>query len=185
MQALISRVNKNDSIAVRAWKRQLHEDYRSLPSRHPHYQHVHYSQIFMTSPSKGLPKTLLLEVLISAAMRSGKVLHLFFLFHSSTVFFSEGNSESDPRSSYFKTLRNKQLLGYAVKRFSSPSLLSCGQRCLMASWCTSTNFRLFSEKDGRGTCELNSHNISDSNENINVEDREQVTFSLRLKVIYL
>ena len=122
----------------------------------------------MTSPSKGLPKTLLLEVLISAAMRSGKVLHLFFLFHSSTVFFSEGNSESDPRSSYFKTLRNKQLLGYAVKRFSSPSLLSCGQRCLMASWCTSTNFRLFSEKDGRGTCELNSHNISVSNENINV-----------------
>ena len=143
---------------------------------------MHYSQIFMTSLSKGLSKALSFKILVSAAMHSRKVFHVYFVFYTSAVFFTEGNSESSPRSSYFKTLTNKQLLGYVVKRFRSPSLLSCGQRCLMSSWCTSTNFKSFSEKDGKGTCELNAHNISVSNEHINAEDREQVTFSMRLKV---
>ena len=111
---------------------------------------------------------------------------LFLLFSLTTAVFSaEGNSysESGSRSSYFKTQENKKLLGYVVKQFDSPSLLSCGQQCLRNAWCTSTNFKMSSKKDGEGTCELNKHDISVVNENINFADQEGVTFSVLLKVI--
>ena len=104
---------------------------------------------------------------------------LLFLFQATLVFSDEKNS----RSSYFKTQKNKQLMGYVVRRFDSPSLLTCGQQCLRNTWCTSTNFKLSSKKDGEGTCELNKHDISVVNENINFNDQERTTFSLLLKVI--
>ena len=106
---------------------------------------------------------------------------LIFLFQTTAVVSAEEIARS--RSSYFKTQKNKQLMGYVVKRFDSPSLLSCGQQCLRNAWCTSTNFKLFSKKDGEGTSELNKHDIFVVNENINFDDQEGVTFSLPLKVI--
>ena len=106
---------------------------------------------------------------------------LLFLIQISAVVSAEEIARS--RSSYFKTQKHKQLMGYVVKRFDSPSLLSCGHQCLRNAWCTSTNFKLSSKKDGEGTCELNKHDISVVNENINFDDQEGVTFSLPLKVI--
>ena len=130
-----------------------------------------------------MSKTLIPSVVTSpVAMERNKIL-LFILFQTTVVFSAEGNSESDSHSSYFKTLENKQLLGYVVKRFDSPSLLSCGQQCLRNAWCTSTNFKLSSKKDGEGTCELNKHDISVVNENIKFADQEGVTFSVFIKVI--
>ena len=45
------------------------------------------------------------------------------------------------------------------KRFDSPSLklLSCGQQCMEHVWCTCTNYKMPSKKDGKGTCELKKH----------------------------
>ena len=106
---------------------------------------------------------------------------LLFLFQTAAIVSAVKSLKS--RSSYFKTQENKQLMGYVVERFDSPSLLSCGQQCLRNPWCTSTNFKLSSEKDGEGTCELNKHDISVVNENFNFADQEGVTFSLILKVI--
>ena len=114
-----------------------------------------------------------------------KTLQILFVFQITAAFYAVGNSEPDFRSSYFATRRNKQLSGYVVKRFDSPSVLSCGQQCLRNAWCTSTNFKLSSKKDGEGTCELNKHDISVVNENINFDDQEGVTFSLLLKVSVL
>ena len=106
---------------------------------------------------------------------------LFFMFQITVVFVTEGNSVS--RSSYFETRENKQLIGYVVKRFDSPSLLSCVQQCLRNARCTSTNFKFSSKKDGEGTCELNKHDISVVNgDNINLHDQEGVIFSILLKV---
>ena len=77
-------------------------------------------------------------------------------------------------------------MGYVVKRFDSPSLLSCGRLCMENSWCTSTNYEMSSEKDGKGFCELNKHDISPIKENTNIHNRQGVTFSILLdKVINL
>ena len=113
-------------------------------------------------------------------MTCKKVL-LFFLFQSAAVFAAD-EAPIFSRSSYFKTLENKQLKGYVVKRFDSPSLLSCGQQCMRNEWCTSTNYKMSSKKDGKGTCELNKHDISLINENTNFHDQQGVTFSMLLKV---
>ena len=40
-----------------------------------------------------------------------------------------------------------------------------------------------SMKDGKGTCELNKHDISLINEKANFHDQQGVTFSMLLKVI--
>ena len=106
-----------------------------------------------------------------------------FLFQAIAVFFGEVNA--DPmfsRSSYFTTQENKQLKGYVVKRFDSPSLLSCGQQCMRYAWCTSTNYKMLSKKDGKGTCELNHHDISLIDENAEFVDQQGVAFSMLLKV---
>ena len=76
------------------------------------------------------------------------------------------------RSSFSAMRENKQLKGYVVKRFDSPSLLSCGQQCMRNIWCTSTNYKMSSEKDGNGTCELNKHDISLIDENINFHGQQ-------------
>ena len=113
-------------------------------------------------------------LLVSNEVYEGSV---FFLFHTTAVFFAEENS-----SSSFITLENKQLKGYVVKRFDTPSLLSCGQQCMRNEWCTSTNYKMSSKKDGKGTCELNKHDISLINENTNFHDQQGVSFSMLLKV---
>ncbi|KAL9978351.1 hypothetical protein ACROYT_G015852 [Oculina patagonica] len=48
-------------------------------------------------------------------------------------------------------------------------------------WCTSTNFKLSSKNDGRGTCELNKHDISLINDKIVFHEQEGVTFSMYFK----
>ena len=110
---------------------------------------------------------------------------LFFLLQSTTDFSTEENSLS--RSSYFEIRENKQLKhvkGYVVRRFNSSSLLSCGQQCMRYAWCTSTSYKMSSKKDGgEGTCELNKHDISVINENINFHDQQGVVFFVKLKVI--
>ena len=106
-----------------------------------------------------------------------------FLLQSIAVFFAEVNADSTfSRSSYFTTRENKQLKGYVVKRFDSPSLLSCNQQCMRNDWCTSTNYKMSSNKDGKGTCELHKHDISLINENAEFVDLQGCTFSMRLKV---
>ena len=108
---------------------------------------------------------------------------LIFLLQSTVVFLSEENSMSFP-SSYFEVRENKQLKGYVVKRFDSSTLLSCGRVCMENAWCTSTNYKMSSKKDGKGICELNKHDISLVNENTNFQNRQGVTFSMLLKVNY-
>ena len=108
-------------------------------------------------------------------MRCKKVFEvlLFSLFQSAAVF---------SHSAYFTTLQNKQLEGYVVKRFDSPSLLSCGQQCMRNEWCTSTNYKMSSKKEGKGTCELNKHDISLVNEITNFHGQQGVIFSMLLRV---
>ena len=109
----------------------------------------------------------------------------FFLFQAITVFFAEANADpaTFSRSSYFTKRENTQLKEYVVKRFVSPSLLSCDQQCMRYAWCTSTNFKMSSKKDGKGTCELNKHDISLIDENYaKLIDQQGVTSSMPLKV---
>ena len=109
---------------------------------------------------------------------------LLFLFQSIPIFLAEKVVDSTfSRSSYFTTQENKQLKGYVVKRFDSPSLLSCGQQCMRNAWCTSTNYKMSTKKDLKGTCELNKHDISLINENNTfLYDEMGVSFALLLKV---
>ena len=90
--------------------------------------------------------------------------------------------DSTARAAQFLQRENKRLKGHVVKRFESPSLLSCDQRCLRNKWCTSTNYKASSKKDKKGTCELNKHEISLVNENTKFHEQEGVTFSMRLEV---
>ena len=109
---------------------------------------------------------------------------LLFMLQAIVIFSVKEDVDSTfSRSSYFTTRQNKQLMGYVVKRFDSPSLLSCSQQCMRNAWCTSTNYKMSSKKDGKGTCELNKHDISPIKENINfLYDETGVTFALLLKV---
>ena len=109
----------------------------------------------------------------------------FFLFQAITVFFAKANADpatSVSRSSYFTKRENTQLKGYVVKRFVSPSLLSCDQQCMRYAWCTSTNYKMSFKKDCKGTCELNKRDISLIDENAELIDQQGVTFSMPLKV---
>ena len=114
-----------------------------------------------------------------------RVKKLMVLLSQITFVFSAKETDTFSRSSFFITRENKQLKGYVVKRFDSPSLLSCGQQCMRNAWCTSTNYKMSSKKDGKGTCELNKHDISLINENINFHDQQGVILStLLVKVMY-
>ena len=116
------------------------------------------------------------------AMNLKSALKLFF-FQAIAVFFAEVIAGSTfSRYSYFTTWENKQLKGHVVKRFDSPSLLSCGQQCMRNACCTSTNYKMSSKKDGKGTCELNNHDVSIINENAEFVVQQRVTFSMLLKV---
>ncbi len=115
-------------------------------------------------------------------MRCNIVLLFLSLLQATAVFPAE-RIPTFSRSSYFRTLENKQLKGYVVKRFDSPSLLSCGQQCMKNEWCTSTNYKMSSKKEGKRTRELNKHDISLVNENTKFHDQQGVTFSMLLSVI--
>ena len=107
-----------------------------------------------------------------------------FLLFQITFALSAGETATFSRSSFFTTRENKQLKGYVVKRLDSPSLLWCGQQCMRNDWCTSSNYKMSSEKDGKGTCELNKHNISLIDDNINFHDQQGIIFStLLIKVM--
>ena len=107
---------------------------------------------------------------------------LFVLFHTTIVLYFE-KAAAFSRSLYFTTRENKQLEGYVVKRFDSPSLLSCDQQCMRYAWCISTNYKMSAKKDGKGTCELNKHDISlIDDENANFHDQQGVTFSMLLVI---
>ena len=97
------------------------------------------------------------------------------LLQSITVFSAE-DTPILSRSSYFRTLQNKQLKGYVFLRLYSPSLLSCNQQCMRSEWCTSTNYKI------EGTCELNKHDTSLITDNSNFHDEKGATFSMLLKV---
>ena len=90
--------------------------------------------------------------------------------------------EPSSRTAYFTSRKNKRLLGHVVKQFESQSLMSCSQLCLRSGWCTSTNFIMPSKKDDKGTCELNKHDFSLSNEDSEFHEQEGITFSRLLKV---
>lgn len=104
---------------------------------------------------------------------------LFMMLQATFVFVTEGNLVA--RSSYFQTRENKQLLGYAFKRFNSASVLSCGQECLRSPSCSSTNFKFFSKKEEEGTCELNKHDVTAVHESNNFDYQEGAIFSIFLK----
>ncbi|KAL9962312.1 hypothetical protein ACROYT_G031400 [Oculina patagonica] len=113
-------------------------------------------------------------------MDAKKVL-LIFLFQGivNIAVFAGKEDSAISRSEFVTTRENKRLKGHVVKRFESHSLLSCSHSCLRNSWCTSTNFKLPSKKNGKGTCELNKHGTIDANTEFH--DQQGVTFSLLLK----
>ena len=100
--------------------------------------------------------------------------------------FDAAKDASFARPAYFKTLKNKRLLGHVVKRLKAPSLISCSHSCLRKTWCTSTNFKLFTENNNKGICELNKFTryplYVDSTD---LNDQHGVIFSMIFKVMYL
>ena len=105
------------------------------------------------------------------------ILHVI-IFNTTAVFAAKENS----RSGYFVTRENKRLLGHVIKRFGSPSLMSCGQSCLRSSWCTSTNFKESSKLRDKGTCQLNKHGSAPINEDTELINQRGVSFSMFIKV---
>ena len=117
-------------------------------------------------------------------MKAKRLLLFFFLQCVINVAIFDASEEvSLSRSAYFKTLENKRLIGHVVKRFESSSLMSCSHSCLRNAWCTSTNFKLFSENNNRGTCELNKH-ISPLDESTDLNDQQGITFSMLFELWY-
>ena len=108
---------------------------------------------------------------------------LFYVLHWTIygrVFAADEDFTS--HSGYFVTRENKRLTGHVVKWFECPSLMSCSQSCLRNAWCSSTNFKVSSQEDGRGTCELNKHDSSLINENTKLNEQQGFIFSMFLKV---
>ncbi|CAH3037283.1 unnamed protein product [Pocillopora meandrina] len=104
------------------------------------------------------------------------VILLYAVFHAGV------ESSALSRSTYFTTLTNKRLKGFVVKRFKSTSQIWCSQSCLKNAWCTSTNFKLTpqtSKSDGKGTCELNKHDVI--KENAHLQFEAEVIFSTLIK----
>ena len=106
----------------------------------------------------------------------------FLLFQGmiTVCYLAAAEDAASSRSAYFTTYENQRLKGHVVKHFESPSSISCSHSCLKNSWCTSTNFKLLSKKNSKGTCELNKHGVLD--ENTEFHEQDGVTFSLILKV---
>ena len=102
---------------------------------------------------------------------------MFILFHeiANVVIFAAEKDSTNSCSSYLTMRENRRLKGHVVKRFESPSLLSCGNSCLR-----NTNFNTVS-KNGKGMCELNKQEAIEGNVNFHAE--RGVIYSKLLKVI--
>lgn len=94
----------------------------------------------------------------------------------------EPSENLNSRSALFVSRENTRLKGHVIKRFEAPSLISCSHSCVSKAWCTSTNFRAYSNKDGKGHCELNKHERSVMNEDDKLQSRQGFTFSAFLQV---
>jgi len=107
---------------------------------------------------------------------------LFVLFQGvlNVIVYAAEEDSKFSRSVFITTRQNKQLKGHVVEKFESPSLISCSQTCMRNSWCSSTNFKMPSTKNTKGTCELNKHGTIQ--ENTKLHYQQGVTFSLLLKV---
>ncbi len=117
-------------------------------------------------------------------MERGSHLLLFLLFleMTNTEAFADEDGSQRSRSAYVVTKPNKQSKGHVVKRFVSPSLLSCSHLCMRNKWCTSTNFKLFSKNNSKGTCELlNAFSFMDGTL---LYEEKGATFAMLLKVFY-
>ena len=63
--------------------------------------------------------------------------------------------------------------------------MSCSHSCLRNTWCTSTNFKLFSENNNKRTCELNKDAIFPLDvESTDLNYQLGVAFSMFFKVLY-
>ncbi|XP_078368818.1 uncharacterized protein LOC144652616 [Oculina patagonica] len=114
-------------------------------------------------------------------MERGSHLLLFLLFleMTNTEAFADEDGSQRSRSAYVVTKPNKQSNGHVVKRFVSPSLLSCSHLCMRNKWCTSTNFNLFSKNNSKGTCELlNAFSFMDGTQ---FHEEKGATFAMLLK----
>ena len=120
-------------------------------------------------------------------MESANVLFaILFQYALYIPVFAVDERSTSSRSSYFTTRENKRLEGHVVKRFNSPSLLSCGHQCMRNAWCTSANFKMPSKENGQGTCELNQHNISVvEGGNTHFRDEQGIIFLMFLKVNFI
>ena len=107
---------------------------------------------------------------------------IFFHWMINNEVFADEERSSSSRSVYCMTTRNKRLKGYVVKCFESASLLSCNHSCMRNEWCTSTNFKMSLKNGGKGTCELNKHDIPLTKENTVFYEEQGVTFSMHFKV---
>ena len=121
------------------------------------------------------------SIRLNQAMGGYRVL-AFLLFQGvmDVCCLAAAEDATSSRSAYFTTHENQRLEGYVVEEFESPSSILCSYSCLKNPWCTSTNFKMLSEKNGKGTCELNKHGVLD--ENTEFHEQDGVTFSLILKV---
>ena len=125
-------------------------------------------------------------LLVSMMENANVLLSILFEYVLYIAVFAADESFTSSRSSYFTTRENKRLEGHIVKRFNSPSLLSCGHQCMRNAWCTSANFKVPSKENGQGRCELNKHNISVVNgENTKFRDQQGVIFLMFLKVNFI
>ncbi|XP_078380600.1 retinoschisin-like isoform X2 [Oculina patagonica] len=120
------------------------------------------------------------------AMQAEKILFftLFQVMINSTVLkaLEEPSMTPNSRSAFFVSRKNTRLVGHVIKWLKASSLTSCSQLCVSKSWCTSTNFITYFNKDGKGTCELNKHDskpLIDEFEKL--QNQQGVTFSLLLK----
>ena len=108
-----------------------------------------------------------------------KTAFLIFLYQGMIhIGVQAAEEDSTPsRAALFIIQENKRLEGHVVKQFKSPSLMSCSHSCLRNAWCTSTNFKEPSERNGKGTCDLNKHGAID--ESTKPRDEQGVTLSVR------
>ena len=115
-------------------------------------------------------------------MDGKEVLFVILLQWMVNVEAADKGSPASSRSVYCMTKRNKQLKGYVFKRFESASFLSCNHSCMKKEWCHYTNFKMSAKNGGKGTCELNKHDISLVKENTVFHEEEGVMFSVHFKV---
>lgn len=90
--------------------------------------------------------------------------------------FAVDASQSLFSSQAVLNLQNRRLSGHMFKKFSSPSLISCGLQCNRNPQCASTNFKA-TETGGKGVCELNDRGVAWPADEKDLVDEEGVIFT--------